>query len=106
MLDIASNRIKKIENVSHLTELQEFWVSLTPPLGWIGVRGGGARRTVAWCAAALGVRLVGLDTGLGCGRSAELHLGASQNEEQTGPAAGRGRVGGCASEVGVPLRAL
>ena len=27
MLDIASNRIKKIENVSHLTELQEFWVS-------------------------------------------------------------------------------
>lgn len=29
MLDIASNRIKKIENISHLTELQEFWVSLT-----------------------------------------------------------------------------
>lgn len=28
MLDIASNRIKKIENISHLTELQEFWVSL------------------------------------------------------------------------------
>ena len=27
MLDVASNRIKKIENVSHLTELQEFWVS-------------------------------------------------------------------------------
>lgn len=27
MLDIASNRIKKIENISHLTELQEFWVS-------------------------------------------------------------------------------
>lgn len=25
-LDIAANRIKKIENVSHLTELQEFWV--------------------------------------------------------------------------------
>lgn len=35
MLDIASNRIKKIENVSHLTELQEFWVSLTPPLGCV-----------------------------------------------------------------------
>jgi len=30
MLDIASNRIKKIENISHLTELQEFWVSA----GW------------------------------------------------------------------------
>lgn len=30
MLDIASNRIKKIENISHLTELQEFWVST----GW------------------------------------------------------------------------
>lgn len=28
MLDIAANRIKKIENISHLTELQEFWVSL------------------------------------------------------------------------------
>lgn len=27
MLDIAANRIKKIENISHLTELQEFWVS-------------------------------------------------------------------------------
>nr|XP_045367555.1 protein phosphatase 1 regulatory subunit 7 [Camelus bactrianus] len=27
MLDIASNRIKKIENVSHLTELQEFWMN-------------------------------------------------------------------------------
>lgn len=25
-LDIAANRIKKIENVSHLTDLQEFWV--------------------------------------------------------------------------------
>lgn len=25
-LDIAANRIKKIENISHLTELQEFWV--------------------------------------------------------------------------------
>lgn len=32
MLDIASNRIKKIENVSHLTELQEFWVSVTTPM--------------------------------------------------------------------------
>lgn len=30
MLDIACNRIKKIENISHLTELQEFWVST----GW------------------------------------------------------------------------
>lgn len=103
MLDIASNRIKKIENVSHLTELQEFWVSLTPPLGCVEW-GRGARW--AWCAAALGAWLVGPDTGLGCGRSAEPHLGASQNEEQTGPATGRGRVGGCASEVGVPLRAL
>lgn len=28
MLDIAANRIKKIENITHLTELQEFWVSL------------------------------------------------------------------------------
>lgn len=27
-LDIAANRIKKIENISHLTELKEFWVSL------------------------------------------------------------------------------
>lgn len=27
MLDIASNRIKKIENISHLTELQEFWMN-------------------------------------------------------------------------------
>lgn len=27
MLDIAANRIRKIENISHLTELQEFWVS-------------------------------------------------------------------------------
>lgn len=26
-LDIAANRIKRIENISHLTELQEFWVS-------------------------------------------------------------------------------
>lgn len=26
-LDMAVNRIKKIENVSHLTELEEFWVS-------------------------------------------------------------------------------
>lgn len=67
---------------------------------------GGRGAQWAWCAAALGAWLVGLDTGLGCGRSAEPHLGASQNEEQTGPAAGRGRVGGCASEVGVPLRAL
>lgn len=25
-LDIAANRVKKIENISHLTELQEFWV--------------------------------------------------------------------------------
>lgn len=25
-LDIAANRIKRIENISHLTELQEFWV--------------------------------------------------------------------------------
>lgn len=30
MLDVASNRIKRIENISHLTELQEFWVSM----GW------------------------------------------------------------------------
>lgn len=30
-LDIAANRVKKIENISHLTELQEFWV-------WISVR--------------------------------------------------------------------
>lgn len=34
MLDIASNRIKKIENISHLTELQEFWVS-GYTLGWM-----------------------------------------------------------------------
>lgn len=27
-LDIAANRIKKIENISHLTELQEFWVGI------------------------------------------------------------------------------
>ncbi|XP_067999399.1 protein phosphatase 1 regulatory subunit 7-like [Melanerpes formicivorus] len=27
MLDIASNRIKRIENISHLTELQEFWMN-------------------------------------------------------------------------------
>lgn len=27
-LDIAANRIKKIENISHLTELKEFWVSV------------------------------------------------------------------------------
>lgn len=27
-LDIAANRIKKIENINHLTELQEFWVSV------------------------------------------------------------------------------
>lgn len=26
-LDMAVNKIKKIENVSHLTELEEFWVS-------------------------------------------------------------------------------
>lgn len=26
-LDIAANRIKRIENISHLTDLQEFWVS-------------------------------------------------------------------------------
>lgn len=25
-LDIAANRVKKIENINHLTELQEFWV--------------------------------------------------------------------------------
>ena len=25
-LDMACNRIKKIENVSHLVELEEFWV--------------------------------------------------------------------------------
>lgn len=25
-LDIAANRIKRIENISHLTDLQEFWV--------------------------------------------------------------------------------
>jgi Leucine-rich repeat (LRR) protein len=25
-LDIAANRVKKIENISHLTDLQEFWV--------------------------------------------------------------------------------
>lgn len=25
-LDIAANRIKRIENIGHLTELQEFWV--------------------------------------------------------------------------------
>jgi hypothetical protein len=30
-LDIAANRVKKIENISHLTELQEFWVR--PPSG-------------------------------------------------------------------------
>jgi Leucine-rich repeat (LRR) protein len=35
MLDIASNRIKKIENISHLTELQEFWVSFN--LSRIGI---------------------------------------------------------------------
>lgn len=28
-LDIAANRIKKIENISHLTDLQEFWVRFT-----------------------------------------------------------------------------
>lgn len=27
-LDIAANRVKKIENISHLTELQEFWVCI------------------------------------------------------------------------------
>jgi len=27
-LDIAANRVKKIENISHLTELQEFWVRI------------------------------------------------------------------------------
>ncbi|XP_060049604.1 protein phosphatase 1 regulatory subunit 7 isoform X2 [Erinaceus europaeus] len=27
MLDIAANRIRKIENISHLTELQEFWMN-------------------------------------------------------------------------------
>lgn len=27
-LDMAVNRIKKIENINHLTELEEFWVSL------------------------------------------------------------------------------
>lgn len=27
-LDIAANRVKKIENISHLTELQEFWVQI------------------------------------------------------------------------------
>ncbi|KAG7272484.1 hypothetical protein CRUP_005956 [Coryphaenoides rupestris] len=26
-LDIAANRVKKIENISHLTELQEFWMN-------------------------------------------------------------------------------
>ena len=25
-LDIAANRVKKIENINHLTDLQEFWV--------------------------------------------------------------------------------
>ena len=28
-LDMACNRIKKIENVDHLTELEEFWVCMT-----------------------------------------------------------------------------
>lgn len=28
-LDIAANRVKKIENISHLTDLQEFWVQTT-----------------------------------------------------------------------------
>lgn len=27
-LDIAANRVKKIENISHLTDLQEFWVRI------------------------------------------------------------------------------
>lgn len=27
-LDIAANRVKKIENISHLTDLQEFWVRM------------------------------------------------------------------------------
>lgn len=27
-LDIAANRVKKIENISHLTDLQEFWVQI------------------------------------------------------------------------------
>lgn len=43
MLDIASNRIKKIENISHLTELQEFWVSAVhreKGLWWVGVVNG------------------------------------------------------------------
>lgn len=26
-IDLAKNQIKKIENVGHLTELEEFWVS-------------------------------------------------------------------------------
>lgn len=26
-LDMAVNKIKKIENISHLTDLEEFWVS-------------------------------------------------------------------------------
>lgn len=31
-LDIAANRIKRIENIGHLTELQEFWVCSTGPV--------------------------------------------------------------------------
>lgn len=61
MLDIASNRIKKIENVSHLTELQEFWVSLTP----LSRMDGGAWSGGTACSRPRG----GLDTGLGCGQS-------------------------------------
>lgn len=65
MLDIASNRIKKIENVGHLTELQEFWVRstadgavsrLAPEPG--GRQGfGGLGGHVGWGALGLGRRL-------------------------------------------------
>lgn len=37
-LDIAANRIKMIENISHLTELQEFWVSVVFQAGKVGGR--------------------------------------------------------------------
>ena len=31
-LDLAQNRIKRIENVSHLVKMEEFWVSRAKPL--------------------------------------------------------------------------
>ena len=30
VLDVGANRISKIENISHLVHLEEFWVSYSP----------------------------------------------------------------------------